>query len=126
MTTPIIESQIEADQLCRRIARLTEENQTLRELADPAAGPLQLQAESIRLRREAESLRELVPALVPYEGPLPSSLAQLQSLPEPHRRQIAHEQPDHLLKLRQVEQLLRQAAERDQPMPHAAQPNGYL
>jgi len=113
MTAPIIESQVEAEQLRRRIASLADENRTLRDLADPAAGPVRLQAENILLRREVASVQQLLPSLVPYTGPLPASLEQLEALPQPHRRQVAREHPEHLLKLRQVQELLDQAARRD-------------
>ena len=113
MTNSLMESQIQADQLRRRICLLEEENTTLRELANPAAGPLELQAENILLQREVKMLGELVPHLTPYEGELPECLEAFEALPEPHRRQIAGENPDHVEKLRQVDQLLRQAAEQD-------------
>jgi hypothetical protein len=113
MTNSLMESQIQAEQLRRRISLLEEENATLRDLANPAAGPIQLQAENILLGREAKMLGELVPHLTPYEGALPESLEAFEALPEPHRRQIAINQSEHVEKLRQVDQLLRQASERD-------------
>ncbi len=113
MVTPFIESQVEAERLHRRIATLTEENRTLRDLAVPTAGPLELQAENILLQRETQMLQELLPHLVPFDGPLPESLEQFGDLPEPYRRQIAAENPEHIEALGQVAQLLRQAESQD-------------
>ncbi|NQU75847.1 MAG: hypothetical protein HQ546_05985 [Planctomycetes bacterium] len=113
MATQFIENQIEAEQLRKRIELLTEENRTLRELATPTAGPLQLQAENILLEREAKMLTELIPHLVPYEGPLPQTLEQFNQLPAPNRRQLARENYEHIETLRHVDQLLQQALEHD-------------
>lgn len=113
MATSFIESQVEAEQLCKRIERLEKENITLRELASPTAGSLELQAENIVLQRETKLLTELIPHLVPYEGPLPSTLEEFLHLPEPYRMQVASEHSAHMEKLRQVDQLLRQAADHD-------------
>jgi len=113
MVTPFIESQVEADRLRRRITALSEGNRSLRELAVPTAGPLELQAENILLQRETRMLQDLLPELVPYEGPLPESLEQYAELPEPYRRQIAAEHPEHIEALGQVSQLLAQAEAQD-------------
>ena len=126
MTTRTTESHIEAEQLRQRIAWLADENRTLRELADPSAGTVRLQAENILLQREADMLADLVPSLAPYTGPLPDTLDGLNALPGPHRRQIRREHPEHVLKLRQVEQLMNQAAQRDDAAPNKPTMRGYL
>jgi len=127
MTTPTTESNVKADQLQRRIAWLSDENGTLRDLADPSAGTVRLQAENILLQRESQMLRELVPSVVPYAGPMPDTLDTLGALPAPHRRQLEREHPEHVLKLRQVDRLLRQADLRDEPTtPIDLRDQGYL
>jgi len=113
MTTSFIESQIEADQLRARIDQLTDENTALRDLASPAAGSLELQAENILLRREIEMLTDLLPHLVAYDGPLPETLEAFSALPEPHRQQVAAANGEHVQKLLEVEQLMQLAAESD-------------
>ena len=126
MPTPTTESNVEAEQLRRRITWLNDENRTLRDLADPSAGTVRLQAENILLRREAELLRDLAPSLIPFTGPLPDTLDALDALPASHRRQLAQEHPEHLLKLRQVEQMLGQAGRGDEGTPNDPRDQGYL
>ena len=58
-------------------------------------------------------LTDLLPELVPYDGPLPETFEAFVALPEPHRRQIAAEHGDHVQTLREVEQLVQIAAEHD-------------
>ncbi len=113
MQPPTLELHVEAEQLRQRIDLLAQENLTLRELAAPSAGPVELQAENIILKREAAELAELVPHLVPYRGPLPETMAALEAMPDPHRRQINTEHPEHVESLAQVEELLRRAADED-------------
>ncbi len=113
MPTPFIESQVQAEQLHKRIGLLEQENEMLRTMASPSAGPIELQAENILLEREARALRELVPHLTPYDGPLPETFEGFAALPDPHRRQVQAEHPDHVASLRQVDELLHQAAEHD-------------
>jgi len=96
----------EPDRLAARIAELTEANRTLRDLPDASLTPVELEARTILLRREARLLDDLAATLVPYDGPPPPTLAAYEALPEAHRRQVAREHPDHVLALRQVEHLL--------------------
>ncbi|MFW6145746.1 MAG: hypothetical protein ACOC7R_00265 [Planctomycetota bacterium] len=117
MTTPNAPGG-EAARLTARIAALTEANQTLRDLPDPSASPPELEARTILLRREARRLEDVVATLVPYDGPPPATLAEYEALPEAHRRQVAREQGDHVLALRQVEQLLA-TAENDPEAPNS-------
>ncbi len=112
--TPSIEEQIEADQLRTKIHRLKSENAILREDQSPAAGPLDLQAENIILRREAEMLRRTLPEFVPHDGPLPETLEQFNALPAAHRRQVLRKHSDHVRKLQEVHALVRRAARRGQ------------
>ncbi len=114
--TPSTPGDGEAERLAARIAELTEANKTLRDLPDPSAAPAVLEARTILLRREVRLLEDLAATLVPYEGPPPATLAAYDALPEAHRRQVARAHPDHVLALRQVEQLLATA----DPAPDAA------
>ena len=112
--TPLIEERVEAEQLAASIRRLRQENAVLRENQSPAAGALDLQAENIVLRREAEMLRQALPEFVPHGGPLPKTLADFNALPEAHRRQILREQPAHAHRLQEVDVLVRAAQRRGQ------------
>jgi hypothetical protein len=71
------------------------------------------QAESIHLARESAMLTELVAELTPYTGELPETMEQYRALPEAHRRQLAREDPRHVMALAQVEELLDRSAEHD-------------
>ncbi|NLF32499.1 MAG: hypothetical protein GX591_16610 [Planctomycetes bacterium] len=95
-----------AERLAHRIAELTEANRTLRELAAAPPPPMELEARTILLRREAGLLENLVAERTAYAGGPPATLAEYEALPEAHRRQVARDHGDHLLALRQVEQLL--------------------
>jgi len=106
---PLIEDRLEAEQLRRRIEALERENDTLREQQSPAAGPLELQAENILLRREAEMLRAALAEVTPFEGPLPRTLGELADLPAAHRRQVVREHPDHVRALGDADALVRRA-----------------
>ena len=108
MTEPA-NSPAEADRLTAEIRRLEAENTALREGQSPAAGALDLQAENVLLRREAEMLRVSLPEFTPFEGPLPETLAELKALPAAHRRQILSDRPDHVRRLQDSEALVRDA-----------------
>lgn len=73
-----------------------------------------LEAERIALRREEAMLTELLPQLIPFDGPLPGTWADYQRLAEPHRRQIADEHPEHVEGLHQAEQLVANAEQLDE------------
>jgi hypothetical protein len=80
----------------------------------PASIPtVEAQAQAIRLEREVQMLTELLGELTPYEGELPATLEQYQSLPAAHRRQLATRNPQHIQDLWQVEELLTRAAASD-------------
>ena len=104
-----IEQNIEAEQLRTKIRSLTKENAILRETQSPAAGPLELQAENIILRREAELLGESLPEFVPYRGALPETLERFNALHAAHQRQILSEHPDYLKKLQEAHALVGEA-----------------
>ncbi len=111
-STPQIDDCAEAEQLSAKIRRLTIENAVLREHQSPAAGPMELQAENIVLRRETETLRQQLPEVVPYDGPLPETLAAFGALPAAHQRQVLTRQPEHVRRLRELDALLREADRR--------------
>ena len=112
MTTPNAPDD-DAKRLAARIAELTGANQTLRDLPDPALAPADLEARTILLRREVRLLEDQAATLVPYDGPPPATLAEYDALPEAHRRQVAREHGEHVIALRQVEQLLATGDEPD-------------
>ena len=111
---PFIEEQAEAQQLRTKIDALRSENVILRQNQSPAAGPLELQAENIVLRREAEILRQSVPKFVRYRGPLPQTMEKLSRLPASHQRQILREHPDYFRKLQEAHAILREAGRHGQ------------
>jgi len=100
--------EVKAERLSAEIERLQAENDALREGQSPAAGTLELQAENVVLRREAEMLEQLLPEFTSPET-LPESRAEFGSLPEAHRRQLLAENPDHVRRLRESDELLREA-----------------
>ena len=72
-----------------------------------------LLAENAELRREIAQVEEKIPRYVPHDGPLPRTLEEYRSLPEPWRAQIARENLGHVQDLINRQVIRQRLAEHD-------------